>query len=314
MIRWNNDKFDKFLIDNKTGIIRLDDYKKSSAHIKCKCLKCHHIWQPLASNIIAKHGCPKCSNNIKLTNEIIDTKLIELKKDIIRLQSYVNARQSAQWKCTNCKKKFKTSWDNIINKNKKGCGCKGGIFLFTKKYAQKFIGNRNIKIIGNPLPRTKKTTFKCLVCKNTWKSIIGNVCRKKNPSGCPNCRFKRQRFVGDILRIHFPQNKNKYIKTVDPEFRINLNKKRAFVDFNVSLDYTNFFVEYNGEQHYMPVTFGVLSEDIAKEKYKNQIIRDAKLKEYCEERNISLIIIPYTFTDTQIENTIISLKHTYAKP
>lgn len=39
------------------------------------CLKDNHIWTCRMQDIFRGHGCPKCSNNGKLSNEILDVRV-----------------------------------------------------------------------------------------------------------------------------------------------------------------------------------------------------------------------------------------------
>jgi hypothetical protein len=51
--------------------------------------------------------------------------------------------------------------------------------------------------------------------------------------------------------------------------------------------------EYDGIQHFQPVTFGGISQTEAEEKYKRQKQLDARKTELCKQQNISLIRIRY---------------------
>lgn len=311
-ISWTNENFDRFLIENKMNMIRLGNFKKISNPIQCQCNKCKRIWDPVARNVLKKHKCPKYAGIIKLTNENVDKIIADRNLKLIRMEDYKRAKHSTLWKCTDCQNTFKTSWDNIANQNKKGCGCKGGIFLLTPEYAkEKYnLEFRKIEII-ELRPRREKSTFKCLVCEQSWDAIKGNVL-KNNASGCPNCRFKKQRLVGELLRKYFPQTKEATLqnyKVVDPEFRIDLLKKRAFVDFKLTYNNKEYFIEYNGQQHYMPVSFGFKTTWEADDDYKKQILRDESLVKFANDKNIGLLILSYSLTDKQIEEEINQLKN-----
>ena len=52
-------------------------------------------------------------------------------------------------------------------------------------------------------------------------------------------------------------------------------------------------IEYDGEQHFMPVTFGGISKKRADIKFKQVQLRDEIKNKYCLDNNIRLIRIPY---------------------
>ena len=56
------------------NIIRLEDYRHNGK-IKVQCIIDNHVWNPHIGNLLTnKHGCPKCSKNVKLSNDEIDQK------------------------------------------------------------------------------------------------------------------------------------------------------------------------------------------------------------------------------------------------
>lgn len=52
-------------------------------------------------------------------------------------------------------------------------------------------------------------------------------------------------------------------------------------------------IEYDGEQHYMPVKFGHMSDEEVQEKLNDTQRRDNIKNEYCKKNNIPLLRIPY---------------------
>ncbi len=54
-----------------------------------------------------------------------------------------------------------------------------------------------------------------------------------------------------------------------------------------------FLCEYDGQQHFEPVIFGNFSFDVAIEKYNELVRRDNIKNEYCKNKNIALLRIPY---------------------
>ena len=52
-------------------------------------------------------------------------------------------------------------------------------------------------------------------------------------------------------------------------------------------------IKYDGEQHYVPVKFGNMTDEEAEEKLHNTQKRDEIKNKYCKDNNIPLLRIPY---------------------
>ncbi len=63
--------------------------------------------------------------------------------------------------------------------------------------------------------------------------------------------------------------------------------------FDCYLDDYNVCIEYDGEQHFMPVRFGTQSFESAKEKFEYTKRHDELKNLFCSSKNIPLIRIPY---------------------
>ena len=97
-------------------------------------------------------------------------------------------------------------------------------------------------------------------------------------------------------------NFSKFQYIVDGEIQ-GINTMRVIIDFRIVLDGKEYWVEYNGEQHYVFRDTGLLSKTPAYagltreekiEVFKKHIDRDNNVKEYCKSHNITFIEIPYT--------------------
>ncbi len=97
---FTNEDIDKKLISENRKIKRMEDYITAKHSIKWKCLVCTHIWTTTPDKIIHKTGCPQCANNKKkLSNEIIDNRILHSTNNIIRLDDFINIKQKIRWKC-----------------------------------------------------------------------------------------------------------------------------------------------------------------------------------------------------------------------
>lgn len=102
--------------------------------------------------------------------------------------------------------------------------------------------------------------------------------------GCPKCKqSKGEQEIQKFLKEQNISFISQYAVSIDPS--INPSGK-AYVDFY--LPQYNMFIEYNGQQHYIPIKhFG---GDL---QFEQQQERDNYIKNYCESNNIKLLEIRY---------------------
>ena len=95
---------------------------------------------------------------------------------------------------------------------------------------------------------------------------------------------------------------SKFQYVIDGEIQ-GVNTMRVIIDFRIIFNNKEYWVEYNGEQHYVFRDPGIISKTpeyanlTRKEKievFKKHLDRDNNVKEYCKTHNITFIEIPYT--------------------
>jgi hypothetical protein len=113
-------------------------------------------------------------------------------------------------------------------------------------------------------------------------------------SGCTLCAGRRnENLTRDYLKQLFPSTDIKP-KTFNVPIYNELGDKirnKFIVDFCFTVNEKNYAVEYNGAQHYQPISFGQRSQKNVKERFIAQQQRDKFLRKYCKENNINLIEI-----------------------
>jgi glutaredoxin len=267
------------IIDNRIKgkhIKRVSKYTNTNVKILWECLdvKCGHKWKSLVSSVLhANSGCPVCSGNMKLTNEIIDERLKY--RPIKRIDDYITGRTNIKFKCLNpdCGYEWQSKPNNILN----GIGCPkcNSKEKLTNEIIDERLKNRPIKRIGECVKSSTKITWKCLnvSCQNEWEAVTGAILRG---GGCPYCRKKNEKRILNFLKMKYNE--------VDTQKKILINGKKFLVDFFVN----DTFIEYNGQQHYT-----VVEHWGGEKRFKEQQERDLKLREYCKQKNIKLVEIPY---------------------
>lgn len=137
----DNNIIDQFLIDNNIKIVRVDNYTYCKSKINWRCLKCNNIWLASQNSIFKFKGCPKCSSR-KLSNEIVDSKLKDLKLNIIRLGNFSKVRNKLEWKCLVCNNTWFATSGDLLKIN--GSGCPNCSRCKNEKLISKLLNNSNV--------------------------------------------------------------------------------------------------------------------------------------------------------------------------
>ena len=98
-------------------IVRLGEYLHSMTPLLWGCTSCDREWLATFSNINKGGGCPACSNNLPLTNEIVDQRLTA--RPIQRLSNFKQVAARMLWGCTGCG----YEWEARFSTLNEGHGC-----------------------------------------------------------------------------------------------------------------------------------------------------------------------------------------------
>lgn len=119
---------------------------------------------------------------------------------------------------------------------------------------------------------------------------LGN--RHLSGCGCPDCKHKNQGKVKEFLIKHFKDWIITSNKKIWDKYK-SCNHKR-FCDFWLEKDGVKIMVEYDGQQHFMPVSFGCRDKNKVNDKFKKTQLKDKLDSKFCEENNIILYRIKYS--------------------
>lgn len=118
-----NSKLSNEIVDDRLEfcqIKRIGNYINNRSKIDFQCLGCDLIWQAIPSDIFIGKGCPRCAGCLKLTNEIIDDKIINCNLPIKRLDNCAGSNTNIRWQCLKCDHIWKTKPAHIFN-SESGC-------------------------------------------------------------------------------------------------------------------------------------------------------------------------------------------------
>ena len=127
---------------------------------------------------------------------------------------------------------------------------------------------------------------------------------KTKPSGCPTCSSIRKGHTkfsskGEkSIKIYLEGLNISYVQ----QYRIFKcrSKNPLPFDFAVFDKQNNLrsLIEFDGQQHYKPVTFGGISKKQAEIAFQQSQFRDQIKNTYCKQNSIPLLRIPYYNIDT----------------
>ena len=300
------------------GIKMIGQYKNNQIKIEFECPFCKIIFLTQPANIWTKHT-KSCGCQIGITrkeipkngNSLADKYPESLKywdydKNYPKTPYNVNfCTHSKYWmKCNNNNPhSYLTRCDNLISGNK--CGICGGhqihvgfndLLSQQPNIAQEWDYIKNEKgpkeyTVGSHI----KVWWQCKKCNNEWLSSIANRTNPYCLRGCPKCsESKGEKRITEIL--------DKYNILYKRQKRFKDCKNKLPLPFDFYLPTYNTCIEYQGQQHYKSINSAHYTDE---ETLKNTQYHDTIKKQYCEDNNIKLIIIPY-WDKNNIENILIN--------
>ena len=110
--------------------------------------------------------------------------------------------------------------------------------------------------------------------------------------GCPDCNINSR---GESLVDKWLNYADlKFTAQYCPETVPGRNKDaKVYIDFKIIYNGLEYWIEYNGEQHYSNIHFFNRTYD----DFLEQIERDENVRNYCRLNNIILVEIPYLYSD-----------------
>lgn len=270
----------------------LVDYISWSSKVTIIC-PIHGLFEQRPNNHLMGQGCPSCGNNkirakkLQVGREKFcsDAAIKHQNKYDYSLVDYKNCRQKVQIICP-IHGIFEQSPDGHLQGQ--GCSkCAGNIKLSADEVIKKAIEKHKNKYDYSQSLYTSMHTKMKILCfvHGIFEQTPANHLFGQ---GCPICRSSK-----GVLMIRDYLNKNDILYQTEKRFNDCRNKKPLPFDFWIP-EY-NTCIEYDGEQHYIPTTFGNdKSEETRNKNLKIYQFNDTIKTTYCEENGIKLIRIPFS--------------------
>jgi len=267
-------------------ILNIEEYKSSGKKVKIRCNK-NHTFEIAPENVGRDHKCLYCfhdtksdafydqvkSRGYKTTNKTKYTKRTERveiecpkgHKFLARPDSFMNGHG-----CSTCSKNKKRTHEEFIKEVFNLVGSEYSVLSEYKGNMKKVIFRHNEKR-----------------CKNhEWKVSPADFISQG--SRCPFCReSKGERSISDFLiknKIGFEREKTfKNLKFKNP------------LRFDFYLKDYNTLIEYDGEHHFIPISYGNTESQKKESVKKLKIVnaRDEIKNIYADDNGIKLLRIPY---------------------
>lgn len=296
--------FDEFkgefdLLAQDEYLLLSDIYVNSRTKVKIKHTLCNKEFEMRPFNFLVNgNRCPHCYGTPKKEHDTFVYELNNINPNIEIISDYKASNIKINCKC----KIDGNEWsakpaDLLMGKGCKVCGDRVGAKtrgLLQLKPHDTFVQQLNsihnslIKPLDKYQGANKNIRFECVVCGNIWTTHPSNLINGTK-TGCPKCQTYSK---GEDKIKDFLENANVQFdihKTY--EDLIGVGGKLLSYDFYISQ--LNLLVEYQGQQHERPTTFGNISIDEAIEKFEIQQEHDRRKRNYAKEHNIELLEIWY---------------------
>ena len=148
--------------------------------------------------------------------------------------------------------------------------------------------NPDIEVVGEYINIQTGIECRCKKCGYIWYPKPNNLLYGKI-TGCPKCQSYSK--GEDRIKECLESNNIPYIIHKTYSELLGIGGKKLSFDFYLP-DY-NLLIEYQGQQHEKPTTFGNMNVDEAQKQFKTQQEHDKRKRDYAKQHGIKLLEIWY---------------------
>jgi Zn finger protein HypA/HybF involved in hydrogenase expression len=273
------------------------DYRNAKTKIRIICNSCKHEFEQLPTNHIRfSHGCPQCFGSVLKTTSQFIAEAIAVHGYAYDYSktNYSNAQSSVVIVCNTCHRDFHQLPGHHV-RNRSGCPhCAGN----APKKTSEFIAEA-VNVHGNLYDYSKvdykncdtKVVIMCKSCQRYFEQTP-NV-HITDECGCPYCasfrKSKGEKRVSDLLG------------RLGISYEIQKRFAECIADrplpFDFYLPSYNTLIEYDGEHHFRPTTYGGCNMDVAIDHFEKTQRNDIIKNQFAKCTGINLIRIPCTVID-----------------
>lgn len=284
-------------------------YINNNVHVKLHC-NIHNIdFLEKPSNILCgKCGCPECNvaNKIETRRKTAEDSFKKFCKDncdsitILDYSKYIDQSTPLVLYCEKCNHEF-IYRPTTFKYRLKICPdpCPNCCLEIDRQNREKMFLEKAISVWGDTYDfsgfyyQDEDNIFdiKCNICGDLFDiHSSSNFLRGQRPCTCN--KSSGEAVLSYCLKMMNLDYTLQY-RTSDIVGRTE-NSGCVIIDAVVNYNNRNYWIEYDGEQHYKYIDYFHKSED----DFINQLNRDINIYNYCENNNIVFIKIPYTYIVT----------------
>jgi hypothetical protein len=297
----------QFDLDKNIGLTPSKITHKSGRRVWWKCAHGHRWKASICSRVSKNYECPYCTNvkvcperSIAITHPEIAAQLHPTKNRPFTAEDFTSgSTKKVWWKCS---KGDDHEWKDTPNhrtvkEKARNCPCCSGrkivpsnCLMVTHKELEpewNHALNLPLTLYNTSYGSKKKVHWKCCKCQFSWKASIKS--RTITGNGCPKCNFSKGE--NKIQQYLINNHINHTSQWRAPKNNV-LGNRKAF-DFAVKRKGRFCFIEYHGEQHYIPINFGSRNPQAGDENLDGNLRRDKIKRDWCKSTNRPLLEIPY---------------------
>jgi mRNA-degrading endonuclease HigB of HigAB toxin-antitoxin module/very-short-patch-repair endonuclease len=279
------------LVSNEYEV--LEEYKGSGINIKMLHKKCNKIFSPSPRNFLRKGKykgtrCFYCFGDRLKTTEEFKEEVFNIVGDEYKvIGSYGKSTfDKISMRHNICGKEYLISPHDFKSTNCRCPFCSKNNPKSTERFkleVKNLVGNE-YTVLGEYKRTNSKILIKHEICGEEYEVKPSHFI--SDGTRCPRCfNYKNEK---EILTILDDLN----LKFIKNKIFDNLSFKRS-LRFDFYLPNLNSIIEYDGEQHFIPI--------YGKEELKLTKKRDRLKDEFCQKNNINLLRIPYTQKENKKE-------------
>ena len=273
----------------------LEPYKNLTSRINCFCVKHNCHTSKTMQEILKGQGCYYCGlEKLSETNTLSDEEIqanINILNPHIKLVSYNGNKEPSNFYCTKHNMHFQKFYSTLLHCESGCCKC------YTENIRNRFAMGadefmRRLNIIHPELVLNGE-----YVNNNTPIQVF---CTKHNYTyfSTPATLLNRKTCC-DKTRVYYKEEQ--VCKILEEQWGFKITRQKTFEDcvdkrclpFDIYLDDYNVLIEYQGEQHYMPVKYSSKTTKEAISKFEYTKHHDNIKRAYCKNNHIHLVEIPY---------------------
>ena len=286
----------KLIHEKNSDIEFLEPITNMTTKKKCRCRKHNIVYYTTPQNVLRGRGCVECGKeklrdyHLMSTDEV-QSRIWEKNPHVILTEEYDGIMNNKKCFCTKHKKYFFKHLSTLyycdsgcdecykeLMRDRFGIGQDGFQDILREVHPE-------LDVIGEYINNTTPIEIHCkkhdYYYKATPVSVLGRI------SCCPKSKSTyKEESVCQLLE------KWGYRITRQKEFEDCIDKRK--LRFDIYLDDYNVLIEYQGEQHYYPISYDDnQSLEEINNKYNYTILHDEIKRNYCIKNNIPLVEIPY---------------------